>query len=257
MGLKIHSWNVNGLRAVLKKGFLDYLDQANPDILCLQETKLTEGTYDPETFKSRYPYQYYHCAERKGYSGTAVFSKHEPLKVSYDLPKTEHPLEGRVITAEYPDFFLVNTYTPNARAKLVRLPYRHQEWDPDYRKYLKKLQRCKPVIACGDFNVAHQEIDLARPNGNHKNPGFTDEERTRFTELLDSDLIDTYRHLNPDQTDAYTWWSYRTAARKRNIGWRIDYFLISDALLPKLQQAAIHADVLGSDHCPVSLTLRD
>lgn len=260
-GLTLHSWNVNGLRAVLKKGFCRYLDHYHPDILCLQETKLSTEALREKGFDFGYPYFYYHCADKKGYSGTAVLTRNRPLNVVYDLPdmgdgrSRKHPREGRIITLEYESFFLVNVYTPNAKAQLTRLAYRYNEWEPDYRSYLQSLRQSKPVIACGDFNVAHREIDLSRPEANRRNPGFTDEERERFTELLGSGFVDSYRHQYPHQTGAYTWWSYRTKARERNIGWRIDYFLFSDALVPHFKEAAIHADVRGSDHCPISLRL--
>ena len=259
--LTLHSWNVNGLRAVLKKGFREYIDRYRPDILCLQETKLSPEVLEQEALDFGYPHFHYHCADKKGYSGTAILAQQAPSKVTYDLPVTtdtpseQHPREGRVITFEYPSFFLVNGYTPNAQAQLARLPYRYDTWEPDYRSYLQSLSKRKSVIACGDFNVAHQEIDLSRPQGNRRNPGFTDEERTRFTELLGSGFIDTYRHQYPERTGAYTWWSYRTNARARNIGWRIDYFLLSKELLPHFKEAAIHPEVEGSDHCPVSLSL--
>ncbi len=247
--MKIISWNVNGLRAVMNKGFMDYLNQEDPDIICLQEIKLSEGqlTLDLENY-----YEYYNYAEKKGYSGTAIFTKTEPLNVNYGVGIEEHDKEGRVITAEYDDFFLVTCYTPNSKRGLLRLDYR-QEWEDDFRNYLIELNKTKPVILCGDLNVAHKEIDLKNPQSNRKNAGFTDEERSKFQELLDAGFIDTFRYFYPDIPDMYTWWSYITKARDRNVGWRIDYFVVSKDFEDKLLDASIHMEQLGSDHCPVVL----
>nr|WP_276939991.1 exodeoxyribonuclease III [Helcococcus sueciensis] len=247
--MKIISWNVNGLRAVMNKGFMDYLNQEDPDIICLQEIKLSEGqlALDLENY-----YEYYNYAEKKGYSGTAIFTKTEPLNVNYGIGIEEHDKEGRVITAEYDDFFLVTCYTPNSKRGLLRLDYR-QEWEDDFRNYLLELNKTKPVVLCGDLNVAHKEIDLKNPQSNRKNAGFTDEERSKFQELLDAGFIDTFRYFYPDIPDMYTWWSYITKARDRNVGWRIDYFVVSKDFEDKLLDASIHMEQLGSDHCPVVL----
>lgn len=247
--MKIISWNVNGLRAVMNKGFMDYLNQEDPDIICLQEIKLSEGqlALDLENY-----YEYYNYAEKKGYSGTAIFTKTEPLNVNYGIGIEEHDKEGRVITAEYDDFFLVTCYTPNSKRGLLRLDYR-QEWEDDFRNYLLELNKTKPVVLCGDLNVAHKEIDLKNPKSNRKNAGFTDEERSKFQELLDAGFIDTFRYFYPDIPDMYTWWSYITKARDRNVGWRIDYFVVSKDFEDKLLDASIHMEQLGSDHCPVVL----
>ncbi|MGY3776115.1 exodeoxyribonuclease III [Helcococcus sueciensis] len=247
--MKIISWNVNGLRAVINKGFMDYLNQEDPDIICLQEIKLSEGqlALDLENY-----YEYYNYAEKKGYSGTAIFTKTEPLNVNYGIGIEEHDKEGRVITAEYDDFFLVTCYTPNSKRELLRLDYR-QEWEDDFRNYLLELNKTKPVVLCGDLNVAHKEIDLKNPKSNRKNAGFTDEERSKFQELLDAGFIDTFRYFYPDIPDMYTWWSYITKARDRNVGWRIDYFVVSKDFEDKLLDASIHMEQLGSDHCPVVL----
>lgn len=247
--MKIISWNVNGLRAVMNKGFMDYLNQEDPDIICLQEIKLSEGqlALDLENY-----YEYYNYAEKKGYSGTAIFTKTEPLNVNYGIGIEEHDKEGRVITSEYDDFFLVTCYTPNSKRGLLRLDYR-QEWEDDFRNYLLELNKTKPVVLCGDLNVAHKEIDLKNPKSNRKNAGFTDEERSKFQELLDAGFIDTFRYFYPDIPDMYTWWSYITKARDRNVGWRIDYFVVSKDFEDKLLDASIHMEQLGSDHCPVVL----
>lgn len=247
--MKLISWNVNGLRACVKKGFLDYFHKVEADIFCVQETKLQEGQLDLPL--AGY-HSYWHYAEKKGYSGTAIFSKLEPLSVSYGLEELDS--EGRVITAEYDDFFLVNAYTPNAQRDLARLPFR-LEWEEVFRSYLVQLQRHKPVILCGDLNVAHQEIDLKNAKSNKGNSGFTEEERAKMTALLDCGFIDTYRHFYPEQKDAYTWWSYMPSVRERNIGWRIDYFIVSEELLPRVKDAQIQPDVVGSDHCPIVLKL--
>lgn len=247
--MKIISWNVNGLRAVMNKGFMEYVNQEDPDILCLQEIKLSEGqlALDLENY-----YEYYNYAEKKGYSGTAIFSKTEPLNVTYGIGIEDHDKEGRVITAEYDDFFLVTCYTPNSKRGLLRLDYR-QVWEDAFRDYLVTLNKTKPVILCGDLNVAHKEIDLANPQSNRKNAGFTDEERAKFQELLDAGFIDTFRYFYPDIPDMYTWWSYITKARERNVGWRIDYFVVSKDFENQLLDASIHMEQMGSDHCPVVL----
>lgn len=249
--LKLISWNVNGLRAQVRKGFLEKLEALDPDILCLQEIKLSEGQLelDLENYE-----EYYNYAERKGYSGTAIFTKKKPLSVTYGIGIPEHDQEGRVITMAFESFILVTCYTPNSKRGLERLDYR-QVWEDAFLAYLKKLEEDKPVVVCGDLNVAHNDIDLANPSSNHKNAGFTDEERAKFNQLLDNGFIDTFRYFHPDETEAYTWWSNFANSRARNIGWRIDYFLASEALKPRLISASIHADVMGSDHCPVELQL--
>ena len=249
--LKLISWNVNGLRAQVRKGFLEKLEALDPDILCLQEIKLTEGQLelDLENYE-----EYYNYAERKGYSGTAIFTKKKPLSVTYGIGIPEHDQEGRVITMAFESFILVTCYTPNSKRGLERLDYR-QVWEDAFLAYLKKLEEDKPVVVCGDLNVAHNDIDLANPASNHKNAGFTDEERAKFNQLLDNGFIDTFRYFHPDETEAYTWWSNFANSRARNIGWRIDYFLAAEALKPRLISASIHADVMGSDHCPVELQL--
>ena len=249
--LKLISWNVNGLRACLQKGFADFFAQIDADIFCLQETKLQEGQCDwhPEGY-----YDYWNYAEKKGYSGTAVFTRQEPLSVTKGIGIEEHDREGRVLTLEYPDFYLVDVYTPNAQRELTRLDYRMQ-WEDAWRGYLNDLRRTKPVITCGDMNVAHQEIDLKNYKTNRGNAGFTDEERAKMTELLSTGFIDTFRYFYPDRTDAYTWWSYMFHAREKNAGWRIDYFLASEELKGTLVDASIHPEVPGSDHCPVELRI--
>ncbi|MGN0664130.1 MAG: exodeoxyribonuclease III [Negativibacillus sp.] len=250
--MKLISWNVNGLRACITKGFYDFFRQEDADIFCLGETKM-----QPEQAEIETPgyHQYWNSAVKKGYSGTAVFTKQEPLSVCYGLGIEEHDQEGRVITLEFENFYLVNVYTPNSKDGLLRLDYR-MEWEDAFRAYLKKLDASKPVIVCGDMNVAHQEIDLKNPKTNRKNPGFTDEERAKMTELLASGFTDSFRALYPDKTDAYSWWSYRARAREKNVGWRIDYFLVSNRLKEQIQDAVIYADILGSDHCPVGLILK-
>ena len=257
--ISLISWNVNGLRAVLKKGFEDFLRAKNADVLCLQETKISDNLTGQFTFEN-YPYVYWNCAEKKGYSGTAILSKSEPISVRNGLGIEEHDNEGRVITAEFEGFYLVTVYTPNSQnhdenKRPKRLNYRTLEWDVEFLKYLKALESSKPVIFCGDLNVAHTEIDLANPKTNRKNAGFTDEERGGFDRILESGFVDSFRHLHPDQTGAYSWWSYRAAARKRNIGWRIDYFCVSEALGENIKEASILSDIEGSDHCPVELRL--
>lgn len=249
--MKLISWNVNGLRACVGKGFLDFLGSESPDILCLQETKLQAGQIDldlPGYF------QYWNYAEKKGYSGTAIFTKEEPLSVSYGIGIEEHDHEGRVITLEFPEFYMITVYTPNSQDELARLSYR-MKWEDDFLSYLKTLEKEKPVIFCGDLNVAHKEIDLKNPKTNRKNAGFTDEEREKFTILTESGFIDTFRYFYPDKEGIYSWWSYRFSARAKNAGWRIDYFLVSDSLKDRLQDAVIYTDVLGSDHCPVGLLI--
>ncbi|HAN95367.1 MAG: exodeoxyribonuclease III [Limnochordia bacterium] len=250
--MKLISWNVNGLRACLNKGFLDFFREIDADIFCIQETKLQEGQVQLELPGYE---QYWNYAEKKGYSGTAVFTKPKPLNVRFGLGKEEHDREGRVITLEYDSFFLTNVYTPNAQRGLARLDYR-LVWDDAFRSFVQELKQVKPVIICGDLNVAHQEIDLKNPESNRKNAGFTDEERGKFSELLEAGFIDTFRHFYPDKRDAYTWWAYFAKARERNIGWRIDYFLTSQDLEENLVDALIHDQVLGSDHCPVELQVR-
>ena len=249
--LKFISWNVNGLRACYDKGFADAFNRLEADFFCLQETKMQEGQLDVqfEGYQS-----YWNDAEKKGYSGTAIFSKVKPLSVTYGLGIEEHDHEGRVITLELESYYLITVYTPNSQEELRRLDYR-MKWDDDFRAYLKKLEEKKPVIVCGDLNVAHKEIDLKNPKTNRKNAGFTDEERAKFTTLLESGFTDTFRYFYPEQEGIYSWWSYRFKAREKNAGWRIDYFLTSDSLKDKLRGAQIHTDILGSDHCPVELTI--
>ncbi len=249
--MKLISWNVNGLRACVNKGFYEYFKEANADIFCLQETKLQEGQIEMEIGEAYH--QYWNYAEKKGYSGTAVFTKMEPLSVRYGLEEDHEP-EGRVITLEFQDFYLVTVYTPNAKRDLSRLDYR-LEWEDRFRNYLLQLYGKKPVVVCGDLNVAHQEIDLKNAKSNRGNSGFTLEEREKMTSLLAAGFVDTYRYFYPDQTDAYTWWSFMPKVRERNIGWRIDYFLASERLAPSLLGAGIDSQVMGSDHCPVVLEL--
>lgn len=249
---KMISWNVNGLRACLGKGFLEYLKETDADIFCIQESKLQEGQVELEL--PGY-HQYWNYAEKKGYSGTAMFTKEEPVSVTYGLGIEEHDHEGRVITAEFPEYYVVTCYTPNSQDGLKRLDYRMQ-WEDAFRAYLKSLETKKPVIFCGDLNVAHQEIDLKNPKTNRKNAGFSDEERAKFTELLEAGFVDTFRYFYPDQEGIYSWWSYRFSARAKNAGWRIDYFCVSESLKDRLVDAKIHTEVLGSDHCPVELDIR-
>jgi len=245
------SWNVNGLRAVVKKGFEESFWALNADFFCLQETKLQEGQLELDLPG----YESYWCyADKKGYSGTAIFAKHEPISVSYNIGVEEHSHEGRAVTLEYEDFYLVCVYTPNSQDGLKRLDYR-MSWEDDFRAYLCALDAKKPVIICGDMNVAHEEIDLKNPATNHFNPGFSDEERGKFTELLAAGFTDSFRYLYPDKKDAYSWWSYRAAARERNVGWRIDYFVVSNRLRENIKDAYIFPEVLGSDHCPVGLDI--
>lgn len=249
--MKLISWNVNGLRACVQKGFLDFFKEIDADIFCIQETKLQEGQISLELEGC---HQYWNYAVKKGYSGTAVFTKEEPLTVTYGIGMELHDQEGRVITLEYPGYFLVTVYTPNSQNELARLDYRMQ-WEKDFLAYLKKLEEQKPVIFCGDLNVAHQEIDLKNPKTNRKNAGFTDEERQKFTQLLATGFIDTFRYFYPDQEGIYSWWSYRFRAREKNAGWRIDYFCVSECLKDRLVDAKIHTEIYGSDHCPVELTI--
>lgn len=249
---KMISWNVNGLRACLGKGFLEYLKESDADIFCIQESKLQEGQVELEL--PGY-HQYWNYAEKKGYSGTAMFTKEEPVSVAYGLGIEEHDHEGRVITAEFPEYYVVTCYTPNSQDGLKRLDYRMQ-WEEAFRAYLKALETKKPVIFCGDLNVAHQEIDLKNPKTNRKNAGFSDEERAKFTELLEAGFVDTFRYFYPDQEGIYSWWSYRFSARAKNAGWRIDYFCVSESLKDRLVDAKIHTEVMGSDHCPVELDIQ-
>ncbi|WP_282193040.1 exodeoxyribonuclease III [Romboutsia ilealis] len=250
--MKFISWNVNGIRACVTKGFLDYFKEVDADIFCLQETKLQEGQID---LNLEGYYDYWNYAQKKGYSGTAIFTKKKPISVAYGIDIEEHDNEGRVITLEFEDFYFITVYTPNSQSELKRLDYR-MKWEDDFREYLKKLDNIKPVIVCGDLNVAHKEIDLKNPKTNRKNAGFTDEEREKLTILLDNGFIDTYRYFNPDKEGVYSWWSYRFNARKNNSGWRIDYFLASEKLKDRLVSADIHTEILGSDHCPVELVLK-
>lgn len=249
--MKLISWNVNGLRAVMKKNFMEYFNEMDADIFCLQETKLQQGQIEMDL--PGY-HQYWNYAEKKGYSGTAIFTKKKPLSAAYGIEIEEHDKEGRVITLEYEDFYMVTVYTPNAQPELARLPYR-MKWEDDFLAYLKKLEEKKPVIVCGDLNVAHTEIDLKNPKSNRKNPGFSDEERGKFTAFVEAGFVDTFRYFYPDKEGAYTWWSYRFNARANNSGWRIDYFCVSSALKEEMKAAEIHADVMGSDHCPVMLEI--
>ncbi|MBD5136142.1 MAG: exodeoxyribonuclease III [Lachnospiraceae bacterium] len=251
MERKLISWNVNGLRACMGKGFMEYFDETDADIFCLQEIKLSEGQFDWE--KEGY-YVYYNYAEKKGYSGTAVYSKEKPVNVVYGIGIDEHDHEGRVITLEFDKYYVVTVYTPNSQSELARLSYR-MKWENDFKAYLLELKKSKPIIVCGDMNVAHKETDLKNPKTNRKNAGFTDEEREKMTELLDSGFIDTFRYFNPDAEGIYSWWSYRFRAREKNAGWRIDYFLVSEELEENLVDASIHTDIQGSDHCPVELKI--
>lgn len=249
--MKLISWNVNGIRACVNKGFKEFFEKINADIFCIQETKC-----QPEQIELEFPKykSYWNSAEKKGYSGTAVFTKIEPISVTYGIGKKEHDKEGRIITLEYEKFYIVNCYTPNSKRELERLEYR-EIWEDEIRKYLLSLDKKKPVIYCGDLNVAHREIDLKNPKTNHHSAGFTDQERNKMTKLLDSGFIDTFRYLHPDEENAYTWWSYMMKAREKNIGWRIDYFITSDSIKEKIKKAKIHTDIMGSDHCPVELEI--
>ena len=246
--MKLISWNVNGIRAAVNKGFYDFFEKVNADIFCIQETKLQEEQID-ENMKKLREFNYWNSAEKKGYSGTAVFSKTKPIKVTYGDDN-----EGRTITCEYDNFYLVNCYTPNSKRELERLDFR-MKWEDKIREYLIELDKIKPVIYCGDFNVAHKEIDLKNPSSNHHNAGFTDEERGKMTLLLNSNFVDTFRYKYPDKKDCYTWWSYMFKAREKNAGWRIDYFIVSDRIKDKIVDAKIHQEILGSDHCPIELEI--
>jgi exodeoxyribonuclease-3 len=250
--MKLVSWNVNGLRACVNKGFSDFLAVAQADVVCVQETKMQK-----EQAEFEFPgyYEFWNSADKKGYSGTAVFSKTKPLSVKYDMGIDEHDHEGRVITVEFPEFNLVNVYTPNSKRELERLEYR-MVWEDAFQDYVKKLDEIKPVIICGDLNVAHEEIDLKNPKTNHHNAGFTDEERGKLSQFLGKGFIDSFRYFYPDKTGIYSWWSYMFQARKKNAGWRIDYFLVSDKLKAKMQDAEIYTEVMGSDHCPIGLLLK-
>ena len=249
--MKLISWNVNGLRACVGKGFLDYFNEQKADIFCLQETKLQEGQIDLEL--EGY-HQYWNYAEKKGYSGTAIFTKEKPLSVQYGLGIEEHDKEGRVITLEFDKFYMITVYTPNSQEKLARLEYR-MKWEDDFKNYLLELDKKKPVIVCGDLNVAHNEIDLKNPKTNRKNAGFSDEEREKMTTLLNSGFVDSFRYFYPDRAEIYSWWSYRFSARAKNAGWRIDYFLVSERIKENMNGADIHTTILGSDHCPVVLDI--
>ena len=258
---KLISWNVNGLRAAIKKDFNGFLAEANPDVICLQETKISDDLVAGFEFEG-YPFTYWNCAQKKGYSGTSILCKHEPHSISYGIGIDQHDKEGRVITTEFSDYFLVTVYTPNSQnhdetKRPRRLDYRTLEWDVAFLNYLSKLEASKPVIFCGDLNVAHQEIDLSNPKTNRKNAGFTDEERAGLDAILDAGFVDSFRHLNPEVIDRYSWWSYRAGARQRNIGWRIDYFLVSRLLRAHISRADILDQVTGSDHCPVLLELKN
>lgn len=250
--MKMISWNVNGLRACLQKGFLDFFKEADADIFCLQETKLQADQHDLEL--PGY-HQYWNYAEKKGYSGTALFTKKEPIAVTYGIGIEEHDHEGRVITAEFEDFYFITVYVPNSQRELTRLEYR-MHWEEDFLKYIKALEEKKPVLYCGDLNVAHQEIDLKNPKTNHQNAGFTDQERACFTKVLESGYLDSFRYLYPEVKDVYSWWSYMFKSREKNAGWRIDYFVVSEKLKGRIKEAKIHTQILGSDHCPVELDLQ-
>ena len=250
--MKLISWNVNGIRACVVKNFMEFFNEVDADIFCLQETKLQENQID---LQLEGYYQYWNYAKKKGYSGTAIFTKKEPLNVIYGMGIEEHDQEGRLITLEFEDFYMVTVYTPNSQSELKRLNYR-MKWEDDFKKYLKELDKKKPVIVCGDLNVAHKEIDLKNPKTNRKNAGFTDEERNKFTELLNAGFIDTFRYFYPTEENIYSWWSYRFKAREKNAGWRIDYFCVSEKMKDRLESAKIHTEVLGSDHCPVELIIK-
>lgn len=251
--MKFISWNVNGIRACVQKGFLDFFREADADIFCIQETKMQEGQLELEL--PGY-FQYWNYAKKKGYSGTAVFTKQKPLSAAYGIGIEEHDQEGRVITLEYENYYFVTVYTPNSQEKLARLDYR-MRWEDEFCAYLKKLEKCKPVVVTGDMNVAHEDIDLKNPKSNRNNPGFTEQERGKFTCLLNAGFIDTYRYFYPDQEGSYSWWSYRFKAREKNAGWRIDYFCVSESLKDRLLDAKILSDIMGSDHCPVMLEMKD
>ena len=249
--MKFISWNVNGIRACREKGFMDFFNEIDADFFCLQETKLQEGQIELDLPGYE---QYWNYAEKKGYSGTAIFTKHKPISVSYGIGVEEHDHEGRVITLEYENFYMITVYVPNSQDGLARLDYR-MRWEDDFLTYVKELEKSKPVVYCGDLNVAHKEIDLKNPKTNRKNAGFTDEERGKFSTVLENGFIDTFRYFYPDMENIYSWWSYRFSARAKNAGWRIDYFIVSGALKDKLKDAKIHTDIMGSDHCPVELEM--
>lgn len=254
MSIKLASWNVNGIRSVLNKGALQsYLDESNPDIICLQETKAQEDQVDFDFSELGY-YEFWNSAVRKGYSGTAIFTKIKPLSVTYGIGIEDHDQEGRVITLEFADYYLVTVYTPNAKRDLTRLEYR-QVWEDDFLAYLNTLNAVKPIVFCGDLNVAHQEIDLANPKTNTKNAGFTIEERTKFSQVIEAGYVDVFRYRNPEVTGAYTWWSYMNKARQRNVGWRIDYFVVSPNIIDRIHDVKIRPEVMGSDHCPIELEI--
>ena len=250
--MKLISWNVNGIRACVGKNFMEFFNEVDADIFCLQETKLQENQID---LQLEGYYQYWNYAKKKGYSGTSIFTQKEPLNVIYGMGIEEHDQEGRLITLEFEDFYMVTVYTPNSQSELKRLNYR-MKWEDDFKKYLKELDKKKPVVVCGDLNVAHKEIDLKNPKTNRKNAGFTDEERNKFTELLNAGFIDTFRYFYPTEENIYSWWSYRFKAREKNAGWRIDYFCVSEKMKDRLESAKIHTEVLGSDHCPVELIIK-
>lgn len=250
--MKFISWNVNGIRACLTKGFMDFFNKEDADIFCLQETKVQA---DQVKLELNGYHEYWNYAEKKGYSGTAIFTKKEPLSVAYGLGIEEHDKEGRVITLEFEDFYFITVYTPNSKTELERLDYR-MVWEDEFRKYMQNLEKTKPVVVCGDLNVAHKEIDLKNPKTNKRNAGFTDEERGKFTELMNAGFIDTFRYFYPSLENIYSWWSYRFKAREKNAGWRIDYFLTSGAMKDRLVSAKIHTEILGSDHCPVELVIK-
>ena len=250
--MKLISWNVNGIRACVGKNFMEFFNEVDADIFCLQETKLQENQID---LQLEGYYQYWNYAKKKGYSGTAIFTKKEPLNVIYGMGIEEHDQEGRLITLEFEDFYMVTVYSPNSQSELKRLNYR-MKWEDDFKKYLKELDKKKPVVVCGDLNVAHKEIDLKNPKTNRKNAGFTDEERNKFTELLNAGFIHTFRYFYPTEENIYSWWSYRFKAREKNAGWRIDYFCVSEKMKDRLESAKIHTEVLGSDHCPVELIIK-
>lgn len=249
--MRLVSWNVNGIRACVQKGFLDFFNEIDADIFCIQESKMQAGQLDLEL--EGY-HQYWNYAEKKGYSGTAIFTKKEPISVSYGIGIEEHDKEGRVITLEFEDFYMITVYTPNSQNELARLPYR-MTWEEAFLAYLKKLEENKPVVFCGDLNVAHKEIDLKNPKTNRKNAGFTDEEREKFSVLLEAGFVDTFRHFYPDMENIYSWWSYRAGARPKNVGWRIDYFVVSECMKDRLVDAKILTEIMGSDHCPVLLEM--
>lgn len=254
MSIKLASWNVNGIRSVLNKGALQsYLNESNPDIICLQETKAQEDQVDFDFSELGY-YEYWNSAVRKGYSGTAIFTKIKPLSVTYGIGIEDHDQEGRVITLEFADYYLVTVYTPNAKRDLTRLEYR-QVWEDDFLAYLNTLNAVKPIVFCGDLNVAHQEIDLANPKTNTKNAGFTIEERTKFSQVIEAGYVDVFRYRNPEVTGAYTWWSYMNKARQRNVGWRIDYFVVSPNIIDRIHDVKIRPEVMGSDHCPIEIEI--